>query len=101
MKKVYVIASFYLKSPDFLEDWKKLSAHITEELSLVDGFLSREAAQGKDGKIYCILTRENKEKQEAFAKQFEQMQKDNPEQFSEFWRIADVSAMNKEILEVL
>lgn len=101
MKKVYVIASFYLKSPDLLEDWKKLSDHITAELSTVDGFLSREVAQWEDGKISCILTWENKEKQQAFAKQFAQMQKENPEQFSEFGRIANMETMTKEVLEVL
>ena len=101
MKKVYVIASFYLKSDDFLEDWKKLSDHINGELAKVDGFLSREVARSDDGKIFCILTWASRAQQEKFAQQFQEDQKNNPEKYAEFGRIVDFSTMKKEVLEVL
>lgn len=99
MSKVVVIASFELTNENLLEEWKKVSATITESLKQEDGFISRYSGQGEDGRIYCVIKWENMEKRKAFGKK---MEEDSfKEKMKDFGKIAKMESMKMEVLTVL
>lgn len=100
MSKIIVNASFYLNDESLLEDWKKMSAVIDEDLVGVDGFISRDSAIGEDKKVYCILKWDSLTQQEAFMKSFEERE-DSAELMAEFGRIVNMETMTRELLDVL
>lgn len=100
MSQVIMSVSFELNDPNLLSDWKKMSAMISSDLVGVDGFISRDSAQGKDGKVYCILKWESQKQQEAFRASLES----RPEwgkMMEDFGRIVNLDTMAPELLEVL
>ena len=99
MKNITLLVEFELNDASLIEDWKKMSATITKQLTTVDGFISRDSAIDKNGKIYCIVKWENMEKQAAFRKILESDEfKDS---MVEFGRIANMATMKESILEIL
>lgn len=99
MNKILQIVSFDLNGQNLLEDWKKMSTGITAKLQNSPGFISRESAIGRDGKVYCVLHWENMKSQEAVKKMLEA-----PEMVGEmkaFAVIANLQSMKEEFLNIL
>jgi heme-degrading monooxygenase HmoA len=99
MQNIITIISFKLVNNDLLEGWKKTSAHITESLKKVDGFIYRDSAISEDGTVYCILKWESAEKQQAFRKVMES--DDFKKENEGFMDIVDMKTMKSETLQVL
>ena len=97
---IMVMATLKLNDSNLLNEWKILSNWISGDLKGVDGFISRDSVQAKDGLIYCILKWESKEKQEAFTKNLE-AREDFGKAMAEFSKIVDVTSMTKEFFTVL
>ncbi len=99
MSKIIQVASFELNDENLMEEWKVMSAGISEAMKNLPGFISRDSAIGESGKIYCVLKWENKENQESARKMIE-----SPEMKSEmeaFAKIANMQTMTSKFLEVL
>ena len=101
MNNIYTMVSFKLKEVSLLDDWRVLSAKINEEMSSADGLIFRDSAVGEDGLVYCILKWENEEKQQAFRKFLDKDMADNPDKYSDFGRLVDMSTMKNEIISVI
>ena len=99
MPKIIMFVSFELNNPNLLNDWKTLSAIINDDLQGVDGFISRDSAQGKDGTIYCILKWHSQAQQEAFRASLE-ARPEWPQMMEDFGRIVNLDTMAPEVLEV-
>ena len=99
MPKIIQLASFELNDENLMEDWKKMSAGISASLQNAPGFISRDSAVGKDKKVHCVLKWENMEAQETVKKMLESPEME--EKMKEFGRIANMSTMKEEFLEVL
>lgn len=101
MKNIYVIVEFELNSPDLMDDWKKVSASITEDMTWAPGFMFRDSAvDDKDG-VYCILKWESEDHEVEFGKKMDKMFKEQPEIMKEFGRIVDMDTMSMKKLRVL
>ena len=99
MQNIITMVSFEMNDKKLAGEWKEMSDHINESLKKVDGFLSRESAVGKDGKIYCFVKFETAEKQEAFNKIMES--DDFKENLVAFAKIANMETMKSEMLNVI
>jgi hypothetical protein len=99
MKNIIQFATLELRNENLKEEWKKMSDKISSDLQNVDGFISRDSAYGEDGKIYCILKWESKEKAEAMKKVLES------EEFkgamAAFAEIVNMETMKSETLNVI
>ncbi len=100
MSKVIASVSFKLNNENLLDDWKKLSTTISEDLATVDGFISRDSAKGEDGSYYCFVKWGSMKQQEAFMKHFEGSEEFG-EMMAEFGRIVNMETMKHDILEVV
>ncbi len=65
MGQYFVIESFELHDGQ-LDNWKKLSKDIDEDISKAEGFISRDSGIDSDGRVYCLVKWESKAHQEAF-----------------------------------
>ena len=74
MNEYFVIKSFELHDGQ-LDNWKKLSKEIDEDISKAEGFISRDSGIDNENKVRCLIKWESKEKQENFMKQL--MARDN------------------------
>jgi len=102
MEKIMVIATLKLNDENLLDDWRIISAKITEELVDEDGFLSRDVIRGDDGVISCILKWESKEKQEKFMNALiARTDEESLAMMAEFGRIVDAKNMTREYFKVL
>ena len=97
MSQIVLTVSFNL---DFVNDWKKISANISDDLVGVDGFISRDSAVDDEGTIYCILKWESLKQQEAFMKSFE-VREGASEMMAEFGRIVNMETMKREVYDVI
>lgn len=98
---IMVIATLELQSPDLLEDWKKISDAITEDLKAnAEGFISRESGQDEDGLLYCVLVWESREASEAFNESLPS-RVDFAEMMAEFSRVIKVESMRKKVLTLV
>jgi hypothetical protein len=93
------IVSFELNDKNLLSDWKKMSDGITISLKNAPGFISRESALKKDGKIYCVLFWENMTAQEAVKKMLESPEM--AEEMKAFAVIANLETMKEDFLEII
>ena len=99
MKNIFGYASFKLNDDNLMDDWKKMSDKINENLKGVDGFIYRDSAVSEDGTVYCFLKWESKEKQEAFKKVLESDAfKGEMEAFA---KIVNMESMRSEILQIV
>lgn len=99
MENVMVMASFKLNNENLLDDWKKLSAGISENLKNEDGFISRDSVISEDGTVFCLVKWENQEKRDAFSKK---MEEDSfKEKMAGFAKIVDLKTMKSEIYKVI
>ncbi len=98
MKNVIVLVSFDLNNENLLDEWKKISAGITESLKQEDGFISRYSGVDENGRIHCIIKWENMEKRKAFGKKMEE--ESFKEKMKDFGRIANMETMKMEVVEV-
>lgn len=70
MDKYFIVESFELHEGQ-LENWKKLSKDIDDDLADVEGFISRDSGIDESNRVYCLVKWENKTYQENFRKQLE------------------------------
>jgi hypothetical protein len=99
MQNILAHISLKLNDSSLMDDWKKMSANITESLKNVDGFIYRDSAVSEDGTIYCLIKWESIEKQEAFRKILESDAFKN--EMVEFAKIVNMESMKAEILQVV
>ncbi len=99
MSKVLQIVSFELNDENLMKNKKKMSAGITESLKNAPGFIERDSAVGKDGKVYCVLKWENQEAQENVRKMLESPEME--QKMKAFAQIANMQTMKEEFLEIL
>lgn len=100
MTKIVMIVSFELNDPSLIEDWKKISAMISDDLAGVDGFIYRDSAISEDKTVFCILKWNSKEHQQKFRAELESS-KEWPAMMADFARIVNMETMKQEFLEVL
>ncbi len=99
MAKIIQIVSFELNDENLMEEWKGMSAGISESLKNAPGFISRDSAVSKDKKIYCVLKWEDMASQEAVRKMLESSEME--EEMKGFAKVANMSTMKEDFLEVL
>ena len=101
MSKIMVVATLRLREEKYLEDWKKLSHWIDEDLKKnAKGFLTRESVRAEDGSLRCVLTWESREESDAFNASLGKRD-DFAEVSAEFGRIIDVESMRREFFELI
>lgn len=102
MSQIIVIATLELNKKNLLDDWKRLSKEIGDDLAGEEGFIYRDSVINEDGTISCILKWESREHQEKFmadlAGRSDMMTNMRMESFE---RIVNVSTIKQEFLEVL
>lgn len=98
MKNIIQLINFELNNNNQKDDWKKMSDKINEDLKNADGFIYRDSAIGEDGKVYCILKWESKEKAEAMQKKLEADEYKSA--MEAFAKIANMNTMKSETLSV-
>ena len=92
MSGFFVLVSFELNDKDLLSDWKVLSKEIDDDISGVQGFISRDSGIDEQGYVYCLLKWESRAYQEAFMKQLESRD-DWPKTMENFGRIANMETI--------
>jgi hypothetical protein len=99
MSGYFVNMSFELNDESLLEDWKKLSAEISEDMAKVDGFISRDSGVDEDGRMYCLVKWQSKTQQEAFRKTLES-RADFPEIMAQFGKIGNMESSIYKMIEL-
>lgn len=98
MSSYFVIESFDLHDEQ-LDNWKKLSKEIDEDISKAEGFISRDSGIDKEKRVYCLVKWESKAHQEAFMGKL--MASDNWENMmSYFSSIANMETDKRQELEI-
>jgi len=54
MSKYFIEVSFELNDGQ-LENWKKLSKEINNDLTNVEGFISRDSGVDENNRVYCLV----------------------------------------------
>ena len=99
MKSIITLVSFKMNDQNLAKEWKEMSDHITDSLTKIEGFISRDSAIGEDGTVYCFIKWESAEKQEAFNKV---MESDAfKKEMEAFAKIANMESMKSEMLNVI
>ena len=70
MEKYFIVISFELNDGQ-LDNWKKLSKDIDNDLASVDGFISRDSGVDDDNRVYCLVKWESRAHQERFRAELE------------------------------
>ncbi len=96
--EIIQLVSFELINSNLKEEWKKMSDQISAGLQGEDGFIYRDSAIDENGKVYCILKWESKEKAEASRKRMQKKYQDAMESFA---KIANMDTMSSELLQVV
>ena len=96
--EIIQLINFELINSNLKEEWKKMSNQISAGLEGEDGFIYRDSAIDENGKVYCILKWESKEKAEASQKR---MQKKYRNAMESFAKIANMNTMSSKILQVV
>ena len=100
-KNIYVQVKFKLNEWVKIEDWKKLSDNITQQMQGTDGLQFRESAVDEKGNVYCILKWDTIEQRTVFFEGMQKDMKENPEKYAEFWKLANMETMTMDILKVI
>ncbi|MBT5230992.1 MAG: hypothetical protein HOM11_12035 [Methylococcales bacterium] len=100
MSEVIAVVTFELNNQDLLNDWKDMSAMISADIAGAEGFISRDSAQGEDGKVYCILKWASVAHQEAFMAALE-ARDEWAKMMEDFGKIVNLETMTTEILQVV
>lgn len=101
MKEVYVLVKFVLNEGVKIEDWKKMSDGITEDMKGTDGLQFRESAVDEKGNVYCILKWDTLEQRNVFFDNMQKEFKEKPEIMEAFWKLANMETMTMDILKVI
>ena len=100
MAHIMIIATLQLNDPTLLEDWKDISAEISNDLKEnAKGFISRVSGVDEEGTIYCILEWENRESSEAFMQTLP-TRPDFMEKMANFSRVVDIQSMQKKTVDL-
>ena len=100
MADIKIIVTLQLNSPDFLEDWKRISTDISADLKAnATGFVSRESGIDEDGMLYCILQWNSVQDSEAFMQSL-MIRPDFMEKMADFARVVNMETMSKKVIEL-
>ena len=55
MKEIFILVKFELNKWVKIEDWKKMSDSINQDMKGTDGLQFRNSAVNENGNVYCIL----------------------------------------------
>jgi len=98
MGKYFIEVSFELHTGK-LDDWKKLSEEINNDLSNVEGFISRDSGIDENNRVYCLVKWESKAHQKKFRKQLESRENWN-EMMNYFGSIVDVKTEKRNAVDL-
>ena len=101
MKEIYQIAKFKLNSLELKDEWKKMSKEIGEDMAGTTGLIFRDSTIDEEGNVQCILKWESEEAQKQSEEEFQIMCKEQPEIMDNFGKLANMSTMTEEILNVI
>ncbi len=99
MKKIIVLVSFKLNNKELISDWLEISNMINNELSSIDGFISRDSGVDENGCVDCIAKWESLDKQKEFRANFEQ-DVNFAKKMEEMARVVNMETMTQKIIEL-
>jgi len=98
MSKYFIEVSFELNDGQ-LDNWKNLSKEINNDLTNVEGFISRDSGIDENNRVYCLVKWESKAHQEKFRKQLESRENWN-EMMNYFGSVVDVKTEKRNSVDL-
>ena len=98
MGKYFIEVSFELNDGQ-LDNWKNLSNEINNDLTNVEGFMSRDSGIDENNRVYCLVKWKSKSHQEKFRKQLESRENWN-EMMNYFGSIVNIKTEKRNSIDL-